>query len=267
MRPHISVRGLLCPSHQLMHARGQFVRALWELFSASRRLGGLLHGPSLCKPGLAHNTERPYSPRIGWSRNAMRLRHFKDIRLNQKLRSRVSAVVVRSNGKTPRREDAEFRGGRPGFHLTRESRQARAANAAAHFCTRLALSVSSTRARPQAVCSCALRAFLGVSASRRFASWAIALRTRPRAHRRAALFASHCARTRALARAWLSRLVYLASLAYLAVNAGAVSVFAVWARPRPVHRARLAENALRLPGSPPLVAMPGCISDLARATY
>lgn len=67
---------------------------------------------------------------------------------------------------------------------------------------------------PRAVCSRALGASLGVSASRRFASWAIALRTRPRAHHRAALFASHCARTRALARAWLSRLsrlVYLAS--------------------------------------------------------
>jgi hypothetical protein len=166
MRSPHSVRGLLCPSRQLMHARRQFVRALWELFSASRRLGDLLYGPSHREPGLAHNTERPYSPRIGWSRNAMRLRHFKDIRLNQKLRSRVSAVE-RSNGKTPRREDAEFRGGRPGFHLTRESRQARAANAAAYFCTRLALSVSPTHARPRAVCPCALRAFLGVSASRR----------------------------------------------------------------------------------------------------
>ncbi len=157
--------------------------------------------------------------------HAMRLRHFKDIRLNQRLPSRVSAVV-RSNGKTPRREDAEFRGGKPCFHLTRESRQARAANAVAPFCTRLALSVSSTHARPRAVCPCALGAFLGVSASRRFALWAIALRTRPRAHHRAALFASHCARTRALARAWLSRLVYLASLAYLAVHA--VAALAPW---------------------------------------
>jgi hypothetical protein len=122
--------------------------------------------------------------RQGRQGHAMRLRHFKDIRLIDRLRSRVSAVV-RSNGKTPRREDAEFRGGKPGFHLTRESRQARAANAAAHFCSRLALSVSSTRARPQAVCSCALGAFLGVSASRRFALWAIASRTRPRAHHRA----------------------------------------------------------------------------------
>ena len=128
--------------------------------------------------------------RQGRQEHAMRLRHFKDIRLIQTLRSRVSAVV-RSNGKTPRREDAEFRGGKPGFHLTRESRQARAANAAAHFCTRLALSVSPTHARPQAVCPCALGAFLGVSASRRFALWAIASRTRPRAQHRAALFASH----------------------------------------------------------------------------
>ncbi len=102
--------------------------------------------------------------RQGRQGHAVRLRHFKDIRLIHRLRSRVSAVVVRSNGKTPRREDAEIRGGKPGFHLTRESRQARAANAAAHFCTRLALSVSSTHARPQAVCSCALGAVLGVSA-------------------------------------------------------------------------------------------------------
>ncbi len=148
MLSQLSVRGLLCPSRQLMHPRAVCSCAMGAFLgvSASRRLGDLLYGPSHCEPGLAPTAERPHSHRVGWSRNAMRFRHFEDIRLVQRLRSRVSAVVVRSNGKTPRREDAEFRGGKPGFRLTRESRQARAANAVANFCTRLALSVSSTHA-------------------------------------------------------------------------------------------------------------------------
>jgi hypothetical protein len=59
-----------------MHARRQFVRALWELFSASRRLGDLLHGPSHREPGLAHTTERPYSHRIARAPERLRVHGF-----------------------------------------------------------------------------------------------------------------------------------------------------------------------------------------------
>jgi hypothetical protein len=241
MRPHHSVRGLLCPSRQLMHARGQFVGALWELFSASRRLGDLLHGPSLCEPGLAPTTERPHSHRVGWSRNAMRLRHFKDIRLNQRLRSRVSAVV-RSNGKTPRREDAEFRGGKPGFHLTRESRQARAANADRTFLYAacfVRLVNSCTPAGSLFVRFGSFSRRLGVSAicfmGHRIAN--PAARTPPSGPIRIALRAhpSACA-CMAFPPCLLGKLGVLGGTCRC--RAGSM----VWARSRPVHRARLPEN-------------------------